>query len=157
MRLHDMMGQWKHRRLQWLCVYLQIWTGAFGWRRTQSLFCLFGQVLQHYTPLYWETPAETETWSQNRDAPELSELFWHSSTLLQYCWCLMRRICKASVVFCPIRITSFSFTGEKRRDSSADRCVESFSKFQLKRKNLKHVMIIFVLVSPEIKLCAFQD
>lgn len=65
MRLHDMMGQWKHRRLQWLCVYLQIWTGAFGWRRTQSLFCLFGQVLQHYTPLYWETPAETETWSQN--------------------------------------------------------------------------------------------
>lgn len=46
----------------WVLVYLQIRTGSFGWRRLRTRrrrFGFFGQVLQHYTPLHWEAPAET--------------------------------------------------------------------------------------------------
>lgn len=46
------------------CFYLQIRTEALGRRglRAHGLFCLFGQVLQHYTLLHWEAPAHTQTW-----------------------------------------------------------------------------------------------
>ncbi len=79
--------------------YLQIRAGSFGGRRLgaqRRLFCFFGQVLQHYTPLYWETPARRQdevfisiSYPQNPTLGALSNtislaLHWNTARLKDY-------------------------------------------------------------------------